>query len=116
MEYKRLEFEDVVLLVMDVQALAETDPIASPLVQLIRVCHAMEVPEIWVEHCPSKIGGTSIAAVRDALIKEGAIGPIAKTTFSAMDNVEFCIQLLRIVCKKKGLFFIEYYLIQGVFV
>lgn len=101
MEYKRLEFEDVVLLVMDVQALAETDPVAGPLVQLIKACRAMGVPELWVEHCPSKIGGTSIAAVRHALEEAEAVGPIAKTTFSAVDCVEFCRQLLRIVLAKK---------------
>lgn len=102
MEYQRLRFEDVVLLVMDVQALAETDPVAGPLVQLIKACRAMGVPELWVEHCPSKIGGTSIVAVRHALEEAGAVGPIAKTTFSAVDCAEFCRQLLRIVLDKKA--------------
>ena len=102
MEYKRLEFEDVVLLVMDVQALAEMDPVAGPLVQLIKACRAMGVPELWVEHCPSKIGRTSIAAVRHALEEAEAVGPIAKTTFSAVDCAEFCHQLLRIVLDKKA--------------
>ena len=111
MEFKRLEFEDVLLLVMDVQALAETDPVAGPLVQLIKACHAVDVPELWAEHCPSKIGGTSIVAVRHALEEAGAVGPIAKTTFSAVDCAEFCRELLRIVLNKKktslltGLFF-----------
>ena len=101
--YERLRAEDVVLLVMDVQALKEDDPVGMPLVQLVKAARVMGIPVTWVEHCPSKIGGTSITIVRDALKENATVGPIAKTTFSAIDCPEYCRALLEILCKKKGL-------------
>ena len=81
--------DNTVLLVIDIQGklatlMHEKESLFSSLSSLIKGMKAMDVPMIWVEQLPDKLGGT-IAEVADLLAPDMA--PISKHTFSCCKNI-----------------------------
>ena len=86
--------KDTVLLVIDIQGKLATmmhgsDALFSSVSTLIQGMKAMEVPIIWMEQLPDKLG-PSIPEVSDLLGPE--MTPISKHTFSCCGNHEFMEQ------------------------
>ncbi len=86
--------ENTVLLVIDIQGKLATmmhgsDALFSSVSTLIQGMKAMEVPILWMEQLPDKLG-SSIPEVSDLLGPE--ITPISKHTFSCCGNPEFMDQ------------------------
>lgn len=82
-----LQINQIVLLVIDVQGnlaqkMHDKDRTYRHIVYLIQVAHILNIPIIWTEQAPDKIGPTIPEIVQQ--IKE--IKPIAKRTFSCMGN------------------------------
>ncbi len=90
MRPKILKRESCVLTVVDVQGrLAELmwdrEAMYRQLDRLIRGCRLLEVPVLWLEQVPEKLGPT-VPEIRQAL--QGC-RPLAKSTFSAFGCEEF---------------------------
>ena len=85
------KLEETVLLVIDIQGKLATlmhdrESLFSSLSTLIQGMKAMEVPIIWVEQLPDKLGA-SIPEVSDLLSPD--MTPISKHTFSCCKNPQF---------------------------
>jgi len=86
-----LNKSSTVLVVVDVQGklaqiMLNKEQLIDNIVQLIQGCKLFEIPIIWMEQTPDKLGPTvpKIAAVLDDNVK------ITKRTFSCCGEQEFC--------------------------
>lgn len=89
-----LEIEKAVLIVIDVQGklaqlMHEKDALFENIKKTIKGMQALEVPILWLEQCPDKLGPT-ITEIRQLLDN---IEPISKTSFSACQNETFAQSL-----------------------
>ncbi|SMC68982.1 Nicotinamidase-related amidase [Desulfocicer vacuolatum DSM 3385] len=83
--------DNTVLLVIDIQGklatmMHESDALFSSVSTLIQGMKAMDVPIVWMEQLPDKLG-SSISQVSDLLTPD--IEPISKHTFSCCKNSQF---------------------------
>ncbi len=90
-----LKPEDCVLVFIDVQGklaqiMHQTDSLHKKLTGLILGCQQFEIPTLWVEQLPDKLGETA-EPMRSLLSQQGR--PIAKQHFSALACDEFKKQL-----------------------
>jgi len=91
---KRLNREDCVLVLIDVQGrlaelMADRDRLFENLVRLVRGANLLEVPVVWTEQMPEKLGPTT-AVIRNEL---AAATLIAKSAFSCMGEPAFVDRL-----------------------
>ena len=91
MEVKMLEEDNAVLVLVDVQeklfaVTHDRETLLKNLETLIRGMQALEVPIIWMEQIPEKMG-PSIPEIRNML--KHNIQPISKTSFSCYLEPEF---------------------------
>jgi len=89
-----MKTEDTVLVLIDVQGkLAEVmharEKLYDNLCRLIRGCRALNIPIIWMEQIPEKMGAT-IEPIRELLPD---LTPIAKTSFSCCGEPAFTAEL-----------------------
>lgn len=85
-----LKIDNAVLVVVDVQGklatlMYEKEKFFDNVVRMIEGCKALEIPIIWNEQLPDKLGET-ISMVKDVL---GGHTPLIKKTFSCVGNEEF---------------------------
>jgi nicotinamidase-related amidase len=90
----RLDRENVALLIIDVQGklaqhMHEKTRLFENLTKLIRGVQVLEVPVIWIEQVPEKLGAT-IGEVK--MLLDG-LTPIEKNSFSCCRNSEFMKKL-----------------------
>lgn len=81
--------ENAVVILIDVQGklaqkVVNSDALHQKTAQLLRACQHFDVPVIWMEQLPDKLGPTSPSLA--ALLPENT--PIAKQTFSAYAHPE----------------------------
>lgn len=91
-----LDIEDSVLIVVDVQSklsnlMHDHEFLYHNIERFIKVFQILQLPIIWTEQAPDKIGPT-VPSIHDLLFP--IIKPIAKRSFSAWGCEEFVNQLL----------------------
>ncbi|PID74130.1 MAG: hydrolase [Desulfobacterales bacterium] len=87
----KLQRENLALAVIDVQGklselMFRKEEIYTNLARMIQGAKVLEIPVIWLEQIPEKLGPTRPEI---AELLEGYCAPIPKETFSACDNQEF---------------------------
>ncbi len=90
-----LDIEDSVLLVMDVQSkltnlVHEPDILCHKIERFIKVFQILQVPILWTEQAPDKIGPT-VFGINELLFP--LVKPIAKRSFSAWACEDFTRQI-----------------------
>jgi nicotinamidase-related amidase len=89
-----LKTENAILVVIDIQGrlstlMHEKEEFFKNAVRMIKGVQALEIPVIWNEQLPDKLGPT-IPEIRQALIDAA---PLVKNTFSCCGNKDFIKQL-----------------------
>ncbi len=89
-----LKIENAILVVIDIQGklatlMHEKEEFFKNAVRMIKGAQALEIPIIWNEQLPDKLGPT-IPEIRRALIDAA---PLVKNTFSCCGNKDFIKQL-----------------------
>ena len=87
--------EDSALLVVDVQgklahAMYEHEALYPNMEKLIKAAEILQIPILWTEQAPDKIGST-IPRIHDLLFP--IVKPIAKRTFSCWRSEDFAVAL-----------------------
>ncbi len=89
-----LKIENAILVVIDVQGKLATlmhrkEEFYKNVVRMIRGAQVLDIPVIWNEQLPDKLGPT-IPEIKEVL---AGSAPLAKKTFSCCGNNEFTVQL-----------------------
>lgn len=95
-----LDANNTALVIIDVQGklaqiMADKDTLFSNLETMVKGAAILDLPTLWVEQLPDKLGGT-IAEISDNLPNKE---PIVKNTFSAYQTAEFVSALEATGCK-----------------
>lgn len=85
-----LKAENCCLVVIDIQGklaslMHNKEEFYTNVVRMIRAAKVLEIPIIWNEQIPEKLG-TTIDQIKDAVSQDA---PLAKTTFSCCGNADF---------------------------
>lgn len=85
-----LKAENCCLVVIDIQGklaslMHNKEEFYTNVVRMIRAAKVLEIPIIWNEQIPEKLG-TTIVQIKEAIAQDA---PLAKTTFSCCGNADF---------------------------
>ncbi len=103
-----LDLKNTALVVVDVQGklaqlMTDREPLFANLQRMVRGANALELPVLWVEQLPDKLGAT-IGEIAQEL---GGQSPISKASFSCAGEAAFNTELEATGCRQVLLIGIE---------